>query len=88
MKRAWRYLTPPLYGLLIYATIRLINDTLADDKFWERPLLLNFIEIGFTVLMGYIIYFAMQRVFRHFDNYLAAGASSKTIMRELLWVLW
>lgn len=86
MKSRWKYLIPPLYGLLIYATIRLINDTLADDKFWERSLILNAIEIGFTVLMGYIIFFSMQWVFRYFDPFLAAGATSGTIRKELFWV--
>jgi hypothetical protein len=86
MKQVWKYLFPALYGLLIYATIRLINDTLEDDKFWERPLLLNTIEISFTILTGYTIYFATQRVFRHFDRYLAEGPNSKTIRRELFWV--
>ncbi len=86
MKDRWNYLFPPLYGLLVYATIRLINDTLADDKFWERPLALNAIEIGFTLLMGYIVYFAMQRVFRYFDRFLKDGAASKTILQELFWV--
>lgn len=86
MKHPWKYLFPPLYGLLIYFTIRLINDTLAVDHFWERPLLLNAIEIGFTVLMGYIVYFAMQQVFRYFDRYLSEGATSSTIRKELFWV--
>jgi len=86
MKSRWKYVIPPLYGLLIYATIRLINDTLADDQFWKRPLLLNTIEISFTVLMGYIIYFSMQWVFRHFDPFLSQGATSKTIRKELFWV--
>lgn len=82
----WKYSFPPLYGLLIYFTIRLINDTLAYDKFWERPLILNTIEIGFTLLMGCIVYFSLQRVFRYFDRFLKEGAESKIILRELFWV--
>ena len=86
MKWFWKYSFPPLYGLLIYFTIRLINDTLADDKFWERPLILNTIEIGFTLLMGCIVYFSLQRVFRYFDRFLKEGVESKTILKELFWV--
>lgn len=86
MKRSWRYILPPLYGLLVYATIRLINDTLAHDRFWERPLLLNVFEAVCSMLMGYFISFAIRRVFRYFDRHMDGGPRSKTILSELAWV--
>lgn len=86
MKRPWRYIYPALYGLLVYATIRLINDTLAHDRFWERPLLVNIIEVVCSMLMGYLVSFAIWRVFRYFDRFMDAGPRPKTILSELAWV--
>jgi sensor histidine kinase YesM len=86
MNRFGKYAFPPLYGLLIYATIRLINDTLADDKFWERPWKVNAIEIGFTVLMGYSVYYILQQLFRRFDRSLSSAVGYKTVLQELFWV--
>ena len=86
MKWFWKYAFPPLYGLLIYATIRLINDTLAHDKFWERCWQIMAIEIGFTLLMGYIVLYALGQLFRRFDRSLSAGVGYKTVLQELFWV--
>lgn len=81
-----KYLSAPLYGLLIYATIRLINDTLEDNKFWERPWKVNAIEIGFTVLMGYLVFFALQQLYKKFDRSISTGVGYKTVLQELFWV--
>lgn len=86
MKVVWKYLRPSLYGLLIYATIRLINDTLQEDKFWERSWQLNAIEIGFSMLMAYAISMALGRLFRHFNQSFSTGLGYKTILQELFWV--
>ncbi len=86
MKRFRQYLFPAFYGLLIYATIRLINDSLFQEKPWERPWTLNAIEIFFTLLMGYIMYYALQWLFRRFDQSLSASIGYQTVLQELFWV--
>lgn len=86
MKWFWKYLFPPSYGLLIYFTIRLINDTLAYDPFWDRQWTLNAIEMVCSAIMGYIIFFALQWLFRYFDRSLSAGVGYKTVLQELFWV--
>jgi two-component system LytT family sensor kinase len=86
MQFFWKYLFPPLFGLLIYATIRLINDTLAYDKFWERPLSLNIIEVSFCITASYIQLFILRRLFARFDRSMHRSFNYQFILKELLWV--
>ena len=55
MKFFWKYIFPPLYGLLFYTVIRLVSDIQNEDKFWDRPFRLNAIEIGSVVLLSYLL---------------------------------
>jgi two-component system, LytTR family, sensor kinase len=82
----WKYLFPPLYGLVIYFTIRLINDTLFYEPFWDRSWKLNAFEMFCSVIMGYILFFALHRLFRSFDRTLSAAVGYKTVLQELFWV--
>lgn len=86
MKWFWKYGFPPLYGLLVYFTIRLINDTLFYEPFWDRSWKLNAFEMFCSAMMGYLLFYVLHRLFRHFDRRLSAGVGYKTILQELLWV--
>jgi sensor histidine kinase YesM len=86
MKWFWKYLFPPLYGLLNYFTIRLINDTLAHDPFWERSWKLNAFEMTVCLLTGYIEIFCLRWLFRWFDRSLPVQIGYKTILLEMWWV--
>ena len=86
MKKVWRYLFPGLFGLLVYGTIRLINDTLASEFFWERSWKLNALEIGDSVLTGYLLVFAFNRLFRRFDRKLQQTIDYRIVLYELFWV--
>ena len=86
MKWFWTYLFAPVYGLLIYFTIRLINDTLSYDPFWDRSWKLNAFEMGCSVVMGFVMVYVLNKLFRHFDKQLAVRVGYKTVLQELLWV--
>jgi two-component system, LytTR family, sensor kinase len=86
MKFFWKYIFPPLFGLLVYITIRVINDTVSGFKFWERDWTINAIEICSSILIGYIINYALQLLFRKFDREMQKTISYKTVLHELLWV--
>lgn len=60
----WKYLFPCLYGLLFYTVLRLVSDLTNADKFWERRLQQNLIEVVSVVLLSY----GMVRLPRHFLN--------------------
>ena len=53
MKFFWKYLFPPLYGLLFYTIIRLVSDLTNADKFWDRPWQMNAIEVTAAILLSY-----------------------------------
>jgi len=86
MKFFWKYLFPPLFGLLIYATIRLINDTISGFAFWRRNWQINALETGFSLLLGFIVNKILLQLFKKFDRELPQTISYKNILKELLWV--
>jgi signal transduction histidine kinase len=51
-----RVFYPGVFGLLVYAAIRLVTDVPAGEHFWQRPLRQNAIEVAFTILMGYLFH--------------------------------
>lgn len=86
MKLFWKYVFPPLLGLLIYAVVRVINDSISGFRFWKRDWSINVIEVISAMLMGYIMHYALQQLFRKFDRNIQHSISYKTVLRELLWV--
>jgi sensor histidine kinase YesM len=53
MKFFWKYLFPPLYGLFFYTILRLVSDLTTEDKFWERRMEQNLVEVIATVFLSY-----------------------------------
>src|SRR5258708_2188639 len=53
MKFFWKYLFPPLYGLVFYTILRLVSDLTTEDKFWERRWQQNAIEISTCILVSF-----------------------------------
>lgn len=88
MKWFWKYVFPPLFGLLIYTTLRVINDSMSPDfKFWKRPWSVTAIEIIFVLASGYIMMYAFEKLFKHYDKTLQHTIGYKTILQELGWVI-
>ncbi|MEC5143135.1 histidine kinase [Chitinophaga sp. 212800010-3] len=86
MKLFWKYIFPPLYGLLVYFTVRLLADTGSGIKFWHRPIALNSIEIGTSMVMGYVFIGGFNRLFRYFDRQRVPGFSYRIILNELFYI--
>jgi sensor histidine kinase YesM len=86
MRVFWKYVFPGLYGLLIYAIIRVINDSISESQFWVRPWVTSAIEIVFTIATGYAMLYAFNRLFSHFDKKLQQSISYKLVLQELGWV--
>jgi two-component system LytT family sensor kinase len=49
----WKYLFPILYGLLFYTVVRLVSDLTNSDRFWERRLEQNVVEVVSVVLLSF-----------------------------------
>lgn len=88
-KLFWNFVFPPLYGLLIYTVIRLVSDLTNGDKFWQRSLRQNAVEVVGVIVLAYPMtripgYFARRfsksqgpftlgKVFREFGVVLATA---------------
>lgn len=88
MKFFWKYLFPPIYGLLIYLTIRVLLDTVTGMRWWHRNWRINTMDIVTTMLFSYAFLYLFRRLLRWFDKkWPAADFSSKRIGRELLFLI-
>lgn len=56
MKFFWKYIFPPLYGLFFYTILRLVSDLTTEDKFWDRRLEQNLVEVIGTIILSYPMY--------------------------------
>jgi sensor histidine kinase YesM len=83
----WKYIFPGIFGLIIYTTIRLVNDLPAKARFWERPLWLNLIELLFVFLAAYIINYMLNYFIRRFGSDKSRTINGKTILKEFATVL-
>ncbi|NOW94119.1 sensor histidine kinase [Mucilaginibacter sp. SG564] len=84
MKFFRKYIFPALYGLLIYFTIRALNDIVIDIEFWKRSWALNSLEISLSILVGYLGIALFEWLFRYFDKKGSVQLSYKSLVRELL----
>jgi len=84
MKFFRKYVFPGLYGLLIYFTIRALNDIVIDIEFWKRSWALNSLEISLSILVGYLGIALFEWLFRYFDKKGSVQLSYKSLVQELL----
>jgi two-component system LytT family sensor kinase len=86
MNRFWKYGFPPIYGLLVYFTIRLVLDSVTGMRFWKRDWGLNSIEISTCLVTSYLFVWAFRKLFRYFDRRWPADFSYKRVAKELFFV--
>jgi len=90
MKFFWKYIFPPLYGLVVYATIRVLLDTVTGMRWWHRSLSINLSDLVACILFSYAFIAAFHRLLRWFDKkWPANDLSNGRIWREVfyLWLL-
>ena len=90
MKVFWKYIFPPLYGLVVYATIRVLLDTVTGMRWWRRPLSINLSDLIACIAFSYAFIAAFNRLLRWFDKkWPANDLSYGRIWREVfyLWLL-
>jgi two-component system LytT family sensor kinase len=79
-----RYIFPPLYGLLVYFTVRLLHDTDTGVQFWKRAWTQNALEIGVSLLVGYASVWLFEWLFKYYDRRWPLQFDYSGIARELL----
>ncbi|PSL44743.1 histidine kinase [Chitinophaga niastensis] len=88
MKFFMKFIFPAIYGLTVYLTIRLLNDSVAQIKFWERPWTLNALEIAISIFIGYVEIFLFTRLLRYFDRQQQVlNIYYGRIVKELGWLI-
>jgi two-component system LytT family sensor kinase len=83
MKFFRKYIFPPLYGLIIYFTVRLLHDTEIGFPFWKRSWQQNVIELVLSLAVGYIGVYMFERLFRYFDRRWPLQFCYQNLVREL-----
>jgi hypothetical protein len=86
--RIWKYLFPPLYGLTVYFTIRLLLDSVTGMKFWEkRRWPQTSLELVYCILISYLFAWVFLGLFRWFDKHWQHERyDRRRIARELAYV--
>jgi sensor histidine kinase YesM len=68
--------------MVIYTSIRLVNDTMGGFEFWKRPFHTNAIEIGTVIIVSYMIQFLLDYFIRRFAENKKTNFTGRTIIRE------
>ena len=84
MKFFRKYISPALYGLLVYFTVRLLHDTEHDEMFWKRDWGLNALEMSCSVLVGYAGIYMFEWLFRFYDRRWPLQFNYRGVVRELI----
>ena len=88
MKKIWNKIFPAIYGLIIYVTLRVVNDTMGDGfKFWERPFYVNFIEFLCVILVGYLFIYIFRYQERKYFNSDVVDITFNQIRKELFIII-
>jgi two-component system, LytTR family, sensor kinase len=83
----WRYVFPPLYGLIVYMTIRLLLDSVTGMKFWLRSARQNTEDLIACVVFSYVFMAVFNWLLRWFDKkWPADDFSSRRLARELFYL--
>jgi two-component system LytT family sensor kinase len=83
MKFFRKYIFPPLYGLTIYFTVRILHDTDIGLRFWKRAWTQNTIELLLSILIGYAGVYLFERLFKYYNNHRPMRFSYRNLVREL-----
>src|ERR1700754_4204121 len=79
-----RFIFPAVYGLIVYFTVRLLHDTQAGEHFWRRAVSQNAIELGCSIVTGYVGVYMFERLFKYFDKKWPLQFCYQNLVRELL----
>ena len=74
---------PALLGLLVYASIRVVSDVPFGKRFWERPLLLNIIEVSACIIISYGLKWLIKKMIFRFNAKAIESLSGDIVAKEL-----
>lgn len=75
---------PAIYGLVIYACIRLVNDVISGEQFWTRDWKTNAIEISCCILFSYLFKILVDYFIRRSLEKNNEGFNRSMVAKEFL----
>jgi sensor histidine kinase YesM len=78
----WKYIFPAIFGMLIYTSLRLVNDIISGTKFWNRHWSINAIEIATSLVVSYIFAAILNYFVKKFSQRNTEKPILKTILKE------
>ena len=86
MKAFFKYIFPGLFGLVIYTSLRLVNDIISGTQFWKRPLSVNAIEVATCILLSYIFAAIITYFVKKFSAKQTTRPTAGMILKEFMLV--
>lgn len=78
-----KWVFPVLFGLMVYLTIRLVQDSQSGMRFWKRAWTINVLEVTISILFSYLLLWLYRRLFIYFTNKFKDRLTSRRIVEEL-----
>jgi two-component system, LytTR family, sensor kinase len=82
MGRRFNYIFPLLFGLVIYTSLRLVNDVISETQFWKRPWTTNAIELAGVIIISYIFQYLLNHFARKYSKQNTKPPTGGIILRE------
>ncbi|HYE54409.1 MAG TPA: histidine kinase [Chitinophagaceae bacterium] len=86
MKFFLKYIFPLLFGLLIYTSLRLVNDIISGTQFWKRHWSVNAIELATSIIISYIFQYLLHYFARKFSGNHTGTLTARQVLREFVTV--
>ena len=84
MKSFFKYIFPALFGLLIYTSLRLVNDVISNTQFWKRHWSINAIEISTCIIISYFFAWIIHAFVRKYSARHGAQVTGSMILKEFV----
>ncbi len=86
IKNKWFWISPIIFGISVLGIIRLVNDIPKEEKFWERPLSANIIELISIILISFAVECFLHYFVKH-HNLKTNKLSIKQLITEYLLIM-
>ncbi len=80
-------LFPGGYGLLVYFTVRLLQDSVSGLRFWRRPWQVTVPELSGSIIIGYLTIYLVNRMLAWFDKTGSGTGKPAAIAKEITGII-
>lgn len=84
MRIFFRHIFPLLFGLLIYISLRLVNDVISGMQFWKRHWTINAVEVTGCIIISYLFSYIINYFVQRFSARQPIKPTLRMIFKEFL----